>query len=44
MRIYWDRVLVADAAAIDERQIRRLDPATATLRARGFSADRKSVV
>ncbi len=39
MRIFWDRVLVADAAAIDERQIRRLDPTTATLRARGFSAE-----
>jgi Flp pilus assembly protein TadD len=39
MRIYWDRVVVADALAIEERQIRRLDPMTATLRARGFSAE-----
>ena len=39
MRIYWDRVLVASAAPIDDRQIRRLDPTSATLRARGFSAE-----
>ena len=39
MRIYWDRVLVATAAPIDDFQIRRLDPMTATLRARGFSAE-----
>ena len=39
MRIYWDRVLTAAAVPIDDRQIRPLDPMTATLRARGFSAE-----
>jgi Tfp pilus assembly protein PilF len=39
MRIYWDRILVAATAAGDEPLVRRLDPMTATLRARGFSAE-----
>jgi len=39
MRIYWDRVLAATAAPIDDRQARSLDPLTATLGARGFSAE-----
>jgi len=39
MRIYWDRVLVATAVASDALQIRRLAPMTATLAARGFSAE-----
>ena len=39
MRIYWDRVMVATAASIDDLRIRRLDLMTATLRARGFSAE-----
>jgi tetratricopeptide (TPR) repeat protein len=39
MRVYWDRVLVATAVPIDDRQIRRLDPTTAVLGARGFSAE-----
>jgi Tfp pilus assembly protein PilF len=39
MRIYWDQVLVATATPLDDLQIRRLDPITATLRMRGFSAE-----
>jgi hypothetical protein len=39
MRIYWDRVLAATAVPIDDRQSRSLDPLTATLGARGFSAE-----
>jgi hypothetical protein len=39
MRIYWDQVLVAESAAIDDTDVHRLDPADATLRARGFSAE-----
>jgi Tfp pilus assembly protein PilF len=39
MRIYWDRVLAATAVPIDDRQSRSLDPITATLGARGFSAE-----
>ena len=39
MRIYWDRVLVATAVPLDVLRIRTLDPLTATLRARGFSAE-----
>jgi hypothetical protein len=39
MRIYWDRVLVADAGSISEQHVRRLDPIAATLRVRGFSAE-----
>jgi hypothetical protein len=39
MRIYWDRVLVADAVMNAGLEVRALDPATAMLRARGFSAE-----
>lgn len=39
MRIYWDQVLIGTAVPIDDLQIRPLDPVTATLRARGFSAE-----
>jgi Tfp pilus assembly protein PilF len=39
MRIYWDRVLAATAVPIDDRQGWSLDPLTATLGARGFSAE-----
>jgi hypothetical protein len=39
MRIYWDQVLVAEWAPIDDADIHRLDPADARLRARGFSAE-----
>jgi Tfp pilus assembly protein PilF len=39
MRIYWDRVLAASAVPLDDRQIRRFEPMTATLGARGFSAE-----
>jgi hypothetical protein len=39
MRIYWDRVLVADAVPDAALQTRALDPMTATLRKRGFSAE-----
>jgi len=39
MRIYWDRVLVADAVPDGRLSTRALDPMTATLRARGFSAE-----
>ena len=39
MRIYWDRVLVADALPDGRLSTRALDPVTATLRARGFSAE-----
>ena len=39
MRIYWDQVLVATAAPLNDLQIRPLDPITATLRVRGFSAE-----
>ena len=39
MRIYWDQVLVATNAPINDLQIRPLDPITATLRVRGFSAE-----
>jgi cytochrome c-type biogenesis protein CcmH/NrfG len=39
MRIYWDRVLAATAVPIDDRRGWSLDPLTATLGARGFSAE-----
>jgi Tfp pilus assembly protein PilF len=39
MRIYWDRVLIAIAVPIDDLPIRPLDPITASLRVRGFSAE-----
>lgn len=39
MRIYWDRVLVATGVPSDELQTQSLDPKTATLGARGFSAE-----
>jgi hypothetical protein len=39
MRIYWDQVLVATNAPINDLQVRPLDPITATLRVRGFSAE-----
>ena len=39
MRIYWDRVLMADAVMNAGLQVRALAPATAALRARGFSAE-----
>jgi len=39
MRIYFDRVLIASAVPIDDLQIRALDPMTATLAERGFSAE-----
>jgi Flp pilus assembly protein TadD len=38
MRIYWDQILVADAARVETR-VTRLDPLVADLRARGFSAE-----
>jgi hypothetical protein len=39
MRVYWDRLLVADAVPDAGLRTRALDPMTATLRARGFSAE-----
>ncbi|MDQ3804596.1 MAG: hypothetical protein M3416_12275, partial [Acidobacteriota bacterium] len=39
MRVYWDQVLVADAAARVPLRTARLDPAAAELRWRGFSAE-----
>jgi Flp pilus assembly protein TadD len=39
MRIYWDRVLVADAVPDAGLQTRALDPITATLGVRGFSGE-----
>jgi len=39
MRIYWDRILAASAVPLDDRQSRRLDPVTASLAERGFSAE-----
>ena len=39
MRIYWDQILVATAAASENLQTVHLNPTIATLRARGFSAE-----
>ncbi len=39
MRIYWDRALVATAVPDADLRVQRLDPLTATLGARGFSAE-----
>jgi Tfp pilus assembly protein PilF len=39
MRIYWDRILVGSAAPSDSLQPTPLDPITATLGERGFSAE-----
>jgi hypothetical protein len=39
MRIYWDRIAFAQEAGGGGVQVTRLEPATATLRARGFSAE-----
>jgi len=39
MRIYWDRMLIAAVVPIDDLQMRVLDPMTATLSERGFSAE-----
>jgi hypothetical protein len=39
MRIYWDLIRVGDAVANDRLTVQSLDPVTATLRARGFSAE-----
>ncbi len=38
MRIYWDQILVANRAPIDDRRTISIDPLVATLHARGFSA------
>jgi hypothetical protein len=39
MRIYWDRILVDTSNASAPAQLTRLDPSTAELRSRGFSAE-----
>jgi hypothetical protein len=38
MRIYWDQILVATAASADHLRTTRIDPSTASLTWRGFSA------
>jgi tetratricopeptide (TPR) repeat protein len=38
MRIYWDQILVGSAFSTDGIESDRIDPASATLRSRGFSA------
>ena len=38
MRIYWDQILVANRAPLDDRRTISIDPLVATLHARGFSA------
>ena len=39
MRIYWDQVLVETSGGTSSTRVTRLDPASAELRARGFSAE-----
>jgi Tfp pilus assembly protein PilF len=39
MRIYWDQILVGDMAAPDSVRVKTLEPVSATLKARGFSAE-----
>jgi hypothetical protein len=39
MRVYWDRIAVGRKAAGAELPMTRLDPISATLRSRGFSAE-----
>ena len=39
MRIYWDQILVASTQVTSNTRMTRLDPATADLRWRGFSAE-----
>jgi hypothetical protein len=39
MRIYWDQIRVAEADAGAPARVTRLDPSSAQLRARGFSAE-----
>jgi len=39
MRVYWDQILLATAVSANDLQIRPLPVMTATLSARGFSAD-----
>jgi hypothetical protein len=39
MRIYWDQILVDTSGGGAQTRVSRLDPATADLRSRGFSAE-----
>jgi tetratricopeptide (TPR) repeat protein len=39
MRIYWDQILVNSSQTFDALEVARLDPLSATLRWRGFSAE-----
>jgi Tfp pilus assembly protein PilF len=39
MRIYWDQILVGTTASLDGITVDRLEPASAALRWRGFSAE-----
>jgi hypothetical protein len=39
MRIYWDQILVGDTVSSDRARVTTLDPESAILRARGFSAE-----
>jgi hypothetical protein len=39
MRIYWDQILVDTSGGRSTRRLTRLDPSSASLRSRGFSAE-----